>query len=376
MLLYAFYNAYLHPLRSYPGPPFWRAFRFPYVYSTQRGILHKQLKDFHARYGPVVRIAPNELSYADGRAWKDIYASRSGHLPFERNPTWFKKMTPDEPNSIMGFVEKDHTRYRRAFANAFSEKSLKEQAPVTERYVGKFISQLKADEVGQNWQEKTVDLEKWFNFLTFDISGDFTYGESFDCVKNGKSHSWVEVTHDFGKGLAMIASINQYRPLDKLLRFIIPKSILQTSMSHRKLSYVKAQKLIALDMERPDWVYPTKKYTEQKSPFTDAEWGINLMIIAFGGSETVASTLTAITRELVQHKGVLHRLTREIRAAFKQEGDITIESTDKLEYLHAVINEGIRLDPAVVIGVPQVVPEGSDTVCGKWLPGGVSISIP
>ncbi|KAH9875641.1 hypothetical protein IAQ61_003105 [Plenodomus lingam] len=371
---YAFYNTYLHPLRDFPGPLLWRAFRFPYVVSTQRGILHRQLKTFHTQYGPVVRIAPNELSYADSRAWKDIYGNRPGHLPFERNRTWFQKMTHDEPNSIMGFIEEDHARYRRAFANAFSEKSLKEQIPVVEKYVDLFMNQIKGPMFERQWKEKAIDLASWFNFLTFDISGDFTYGESFDCVKTGKAHWWVETTQDFGKGLAMIASINQYRPIDKLLRFVIPKSILQKSMNHREMSYAKARKRLALDVERPDWVHPTQKYNEQKGAFTDGEWGINLLIIAFAASETTASTLTAIARELVQHKGALHRLTNEIREAFQTETDITIASTANLEYLNAVINEGMRLNPAVVIGVPRIVPEGGDTVCGKWLPGGTYVT--
>ncbi|KAF2846535.1 cytochrome P450 [Plenodomus tracheiphilus IPT5] len=282
VLSYAPYNTYLHPLHSFPGPLLWRSFRFPYVISTQRGILHKQLKEFHTKYGPVPSV-------------EDIYANRPGHLPFERNPTWFKKMKPDEPNSIMGFVEEDHTRYTRAFANAFSERSLKEQMPVVESYVDLFISQLKSPVSGRKWKENTIDFTKWFNFLTFDISGNFTYGESFDCVKNERR-------------------------------------------------------------------------------FTDGEWGINLLIIAFAASETTASTLTAITRELVQHKGALHRLTHEIREAFTTESDITVMSTANLDYLNAVINEGMRLDPAVVIGVPRVVPEGGDTVCGKWLPGGTYVT--
>lgn len=363
----------MHPLRSFPGPLLWRSFRFPYVISTQRGELHRRLREFHTKYGPVVRVAPNELSYADGQALKDIYANRPGHLPFERNRTWFKKMTPDEPNSIMGFIEEDHTKYRRAFANAFSDKSLRDQAPVVESYVNSFMHQLKAPVAGREWKEKTVDFQKWFNYLTFDISGDFTFGESFDCVKNGKAHPWVEITQDFGKGLAMIASINQYPPIDKLLRFVIPKRILQRSLYHRALSLAKASKRVALDIVRPDWVTPTKKHNGQKGEFTDAEWGINLLIIAFAGSETTASALTGITRALVQHRGVLHRLTQEIRDTFQNESDITIASTASLTYLNAVINEGLRLNPPVVIGVPRVVPEGGDTVCGNWLPSGVSL---
>ena len=96
------------------------------------------------------------------------------------------------------------------------------------------------------------------------------------------------------------------------------------------------------------------------------------MIIVFAGSETTASVLSAIVRALVQNRGVLSRLANEIRNAFEDEQDIKIASTGSLPYLNAVINEGHRLCPAVVIGVPRVVPRGGDTICGQRVPGGVS----
>ncbi|KAF1937114.1 cytochrome P450 [Clathrospora elynae] len=375
VFLYGFYNAFMHPLRKYPGPLLWRSFRIPYVISTQRGELHKRLKDFHAKYGTIVRVAPNELSYADSRAWKDIYANRPGHLPFQRNRTWFKKMHLDEPYSILGYDELSHAKQRRAFANSFSEKSLRDQAPVVERYVNLFMTQLEAPMAGRQWTAKTVNFEKWFNFLTFDLAGDLTFGQSFDCLKNGKAHFWVEITQDFGKGLAFIASVNQYPPIHKLLRYIIPKHIMQRSLDHRQMSFEKARERLALQVDRPDWVTPTLKYCAQKDQLTEKEWEINLLVIAFAGSETIASAMTAILRELMQHKGALYRLTQEIRGAFEKESDIKIASTNNLAYLNAVINEGLRLDPPVVIGIPRVVPEGGDTVCGQWVPGGTYVAL-
>jgi cytochrome P450 len=366
LVSYAIYNAFLHPLRRYPGPLLWRAFRIPYVVSIHKGDIHQKLKRFHDTYGPVVRIAPNELSYSDGAAWKDIYGNRPNHLPFKRNPTWFKKMSPDEPNSIMGPDEEAHARMRRAFANSFSEKSLKDQAPVIESYVNAFINKLKI--------QKTVDLNQWFNFLTFDISGDLSFGESFDCIKNGKAHPWVEIAQDFGKGLALISSINLYPPFDKLLRYIIPKKIMQRQLDHRQMSAVRAQKRLALDTNRPDFVTPTKKYSDIKSSITDKEWALNMSILVFAGSETTASALSGIMRQLVQNRGTLHRLSGEIREAFSNESQINISSTGNLFYLNAVISEGLRLCPPAVIGVPRVVPDGGDTIGGQYVSGGTYVA--
>lgn len=36
--------------------------------------------------------------------------------------------------------------------------------------------------------DKPVDLVKWYNFTTFDIIGDLTFGESFDCLETSTLH--------------------------------------------------------------------------------------------------------------------------------------------------------------------------------------------
>lgn len=337
--------------------------------STQKGQLHKRLKDFHTVYGPVVRIAPDELSYADSRAWKDIYTNRPGHKLFPKNQTFFRKQSPDEPHSIMTYDEASHARFRRAFAPAFSDTNLKEQAPIVEAYVDLFISRLRQS-AGQS-----VDLEHMLECLAFDIGSDFSFGDSFDSLKEGKMHPWVEVAKGFGKGLALIASINQYPPVDRLLRIIIPKKVMQKMKNHAMMSSAMAQKRLAMDTNRPDFVTLTKANADAKGSIKGKEWDINLMIMVFAGSETLASSLTAIFRELVQHPGALERLTTEIRSEYAADEDITVASTTHLAYLNAVINEGLRLDPPPVITPPRLVPKGGDMVCNRFVPGGVRLPL-
>lgn len=67
------YNCTFHPLRNVPGPRLakfsesWRQIRY------FRGSWHTDILDVHRRYGAVVRIAPNEVSFVDTAALKDIY---------------------------------------------------------------------------------------------------------------------------------------------------------------------------------------------------------------------------------------------------------------------------------------------------------------
>ncbi|EKG16743.1 Cytochrome P450 [Macrophomina phaseolina MS6] len=81
----AAYNLFFHPLRTYPGPLATRASKWPWFYQKLRGAQVAWVTDLHRRYGDVVRVAPNQLSYIKGEAWKDIYGHRTsngrGNIP-------------------------------------------------------------------------------------------------------------------------------------------------------------------------------------------------------------------------------------------------------------------------------------------------------
>jgi cytochrome P450 len=334
------------------------------------------MKEFHDKYGGIVRIAPDELSFADPQAWKDIYNTRPGHLPFNRNPTWFKAADSGDAKLVVGPNEEAHARYRKTLVHAFSEKSLKEQAPMLEGYVDQLVRKL-----GEINPDTSIDLVDWMNFTTFDIAGDLCFGESFDCLRNGKAHPWVEMSNDFGKGLALIAAVNFYPPLDRLLRLVIPKQIMQRSTDHMQMSRAKVMKRLSIDSDRPDFVTHILRQNKenevkgQRAAMSPAEIGLNMTVLIFAGSETTASGLSGTLRMLLQNKDPFRKLVDEVRSSFVKEKDITAASVGRLEYLDAVINEGLRLCPPVVIGIPRIAPVGGELVCGQFVPEGVSIDL-
>lgn len=67
------YNLFFHPLKDYPGPWYAGATRLWYIFKGLRGYHKYAIKDLHERYGLVVRVAPDEISYIHPNAWNDIY---------------------------------------------------------------------------------------------------------------------------------------------------------------------------------------------------------------------------------------------------------------------------------------------------------------
>lgn len=70
------HQAYASPLRDVQGPWLARFTRFWYAKSTYSRQGHKFNMDLHQKYGPIVRIAPNEYSIDDLEASKIIYRAR------------------------------------------------------------------------------------------------------------------------------------------------------------------------------------------------------------------------------------------------------------------------------------------------------------
>lgn len=78
------------------------------------GSLPHHVKSLHERYGRVVRVAPNELSFTDPAAWRDIYTK--GFLrPYE-----YKDKPPGkDAENLISADELTHQRFRRVLAPAF-----------------------------------------------------------------------------------------------------------------------------------------------------------------------------------------------------------------------------------------------------------------
>ena len=69
------YNLFFHPLRSFPGPPLAKVSKLWSRIGNRTGRKSDRIHEAHLKYGPVVRIGPNELSFAEPAAARAIYTS-------------------------------------------------------------------------------------------------------------------------------------------------------------------------------------------------------------------------------------------------------------------------------------------------------------
>jgi len=142
----------------------------------------------------------------------------------------------------------DHARYRRLLSHAFSEKSLREQEPLIKHYIDLLISRL--HETCKN----TQDMASWFNFVSFDIIGDLTLGESFDCLENSELHPWVAVLFKYFQSTGFIGTVRRFPLLNLMMPWFVPKSLLESRAKHMAFSKEKVMQRIERGTERPDFM--------------------------------------------------------------------------------------------------------------------------
>jgi hypothetical protein len=113
LLLLSIYRLTCHPLSKYPAPLLWKISHLPKEYHLFKGTLTYRTAELHDKYGPVVRLAPNTLTYILEDAWTDIYgrpAPRNTQLM--KDDAQFVPLGDSAPGLLMEPDDTEHARIR------------------------------------------------------------------------------------------------------------------------------------------------------------------------------------------------------------------------------------------------------------------------
>ncbi|KAK4216435.1 cytochrome P450 [Rhypophila decipiens] len=371
------YNLYLHPLAKIPGPPTWCASRLPFVVSLIRGTIVHDFEKLHRKYGPILRVAPDEITFAQPEAWNDIFLPRQDHKPFLKDRLWWSRQ-PGQPDNLVSAIDpENHARIRKALSAGFTPRALRSQEPIIQRYVNLLVERLR-DQILASGEKKTaeVDIGQWFHFTTFDIFGDLGFGESFDCLETSKFHPWIALLFNSVKAASFVVAARYYAWLEIILIHGIPASVKKKAAKHYNQIADKVQRRLNWELSRPDLMsYVIQKGPDSQTVLPLGEINATFMVLTTAGSETTATALSGTVNYLVNNTATLDILVKEVRSKFASDADISLDGLRDLPYLNAVLQEGLRLCPPVPWILPRRVSDGGSTVCGVWLPGGTPVSI-
>ncbi|KAH6887527.1 cytochrome P450 [Thelonectria olida] len=296
MLYYAsltIYNLYFHPLSKYPGPKLASVSNLWYVKAWMSGRYPFTIQQAHHKYGDVIRISPNELSFVARKIVKSkFYDTGEKHLDLAQ------VQDPEE-----------HQRQRKMLARAFSLNAIHNFTDKFLQQIGKmgcpkgpgidvkqalnWLTQNRPDFMAFERERRPIDP-----LLIYAIPGDLAFGESFGAVESGKTHFWVSLIVESTYFYMFNDARKRFPLINLALLLLIPRD--------------------------PGPKEGTISEQELKSQ-------ANTLIIA--GSETTSMVLTGLVCFLLQNKPSLDKLIEE-----------------------ASLDEGLRLFPPIAFGPPRVSP--------------------
>ncbi|KAF8069222.1 cytochrome P450 [Lyophyllum atratum] len=349
-----------HPLAKYPGPFLGKVTQFWSCWVQWNGHQHLVTRALHDKYGPFVRIGPNELSVCDVDAALAILGP--GGLPKGRY--YEARQDPRVPGNLLALKGQAHTDRRRLWSRAFTNDSLAD----FEEALAKEAETL-TDRLATEAKSGVVDLSHWLSYFSLDFMGEMM-------VHNGLDPDNIQPMFDkFMISLSVLAQVPWGVSTMQRLPFL-SKNILKL----RGFAVERGTARIKQGAEKKDlWYHLSDEagLEKERPPVRNAIADSGLAMIA--GADTTATGLSNLFYLLLSHPECLKRVQAEIDSVIpKGENPFTSSKHSQLPYLTACINEGLRVLPPSLTSGPRQVPDGSGgrVFSGRFIPEGTQVYIP
>jgi len=309
-------------------------------------------------------MGTNKLSFIDPAIIREVYI-RPGREEVPKNPSSYTPMPGCVPNIFHIRDQKEHAAHRSLLAHSFSEKAMHDQEPLIMKYVNLLIQRLH-----ERCEDGPFDMVEVYNWMTFDLIGDLSYGEPFNCLEDFKTHPWMH-WQSMALRAGTYRSVARKLPFGRsLVKLFIPDMLNVVAQGRQMLEFTKARSLKRLhaQTERKDFVSAVIE-NDKTLHMTEAQMISLFNTLVVVGSETTATALCAVTSLLAENRDKLAKLTKEVRETFKKEEDITIVTANGLKYLNAVLTEALRIFPPAPNGGPRRTKQDEE-IAGYWVPKG------
>ncbi|KAJ4418349.1 hypothetical protein N0V82_005630 [Gnomoniopsis sp. IMI 355080] len=369
-VVYYVYSVLSSPLAKVPGPWYSKFTELVLRWHWLQGKRAKYVHSLHQKYGPVVRVGPDEVDVTDLPSIKAIHTVKATYI---KSPKFYRALSAPGVESVFSTTDiQTHRRHRKLLSGGFSESSLKSYLPIVEQRVN-----LAVERIGQEMKSsrEAGDVFKWWLFMATDVIGELTFGESFRMLELGEKN-------DYSRNLEKIALVsakrNTFPWLAKLaLKGIpIPGFADNTDVIHKNAKYTteslrRYQNLVEKNPERPVPTLFTRIFKgQEEDTLTFKEIMDNATAYIVAGSDTTAVTLTYLVWRVLRDPEVRDKLVHEVQQLPEDYSDHELQG---LHYLNYTIEEALRLHPAAPSALPRIVPREGADFAGSYLPGGSTV---
>jgi len=133
-----------------------------------KGDIVYAIRELHGKYGPIVRVGPDQLSYTSPEAWRTIFGQRSNEMPKSAGGHGHTPPPNMAHTLLTAPTKQQHSEKRRALSHAFTEGTLRAQEHYFQNHVSELMTRL--SERARNGGGP-IDIVTCYNATTFDTIG-------------------------------------------------------------------------------------------------------------------------------------------------------------------------------------------------------------
>lgn len=340
------------PLSKIPGPAiskFTTLFlKWKEIHAQRTAYVHQ----LHLQYGPVVRIAPNEVSFTSWEALKEIYCS--GGSGYDKTEFYDLFKIYGRRTMFTTLDKAGHAKRKRILADRYANSNVVKSASVAgvQERSSKFLRRCVSSPDG------VADIFMPLHAYACDcITHHLFHPHGTDCITNKEDEEMMhQVAADDSLQNRLISHYvpTLYRLFSKLL-YIFAKP--------RETPLADDYVLETSQISGPASFTLMSRFEEKSSDLDYIDKAAECLDHMAAGIDTTGDGLCFLLWELSQPRSL--GFQRKLADELHRNPGVPL---DRLPYLDAVINEGLRCFPPIPMSLPRYVPQGGRSIDNFWLP--------
>ncbi|MCJ1434190.1 hypothetical protein MMC27_003557 [Xylographa pallens] len=361
-----------------PGPKLAAAstlYQAYYDFFPHRGRFLWKCIDLHKKYGPIIRIGPDEVHVDDPWFYSEMYGSATHRR--NKSALWYWMDGTGEFGDLSAFMTMDHNSHRMrrsGLGTYFSKRMVNELEP---RIRDKVLL-LRKRMLERAATNEPLDLKDAYGAMTLgrsDVISMYCFGQSIAALDEPQlGKRWNDL---MGSGVRLQPFLRSFPGIARLI-LALPKQITNLVPLYQGATYFIGTAVALAHAAMNEAIHDTGKWprldevpqttvihsmiqsdTLPEHEKTFRRLSAEAATLLAGGMDTTSRALSVTTYHLLKNGPMRARVMQELRSIMPtpQSPLPSVVELEKLPYTTAAIYEGLRISNGVAGRLVRIAPD-------------------